>query len=134
MNLSGNLLTNFDPSLFLPISLLSLDIGVNRLTSFSPFRALPSGLKNLVLSRNSITSFAPSTVLPLSLSYIAVNANPIDETEVNNSLVYLDAIVWTSAPPKLIDLTSSIGSAIPSGAGAIAKTNLQLEGWTVNTR
>jgi hypothetical protein len=55
------------------------------------------------------------------------------ETGINNTLIYLDAVPWTSVPPKLINLLSSIPTGIPSGAGLIAKNNLTGAGWTVLT-
>ena len=133
LNLSGNFINSFNPTLPLPTSLISLDVGFNRLTSFNPSLSLPSGLLTLILTRNLITSFTPTLQLPLTLTDISLNTNPMDETGINNTLIYLDAVPWTSVPPKLINLLSSIPTGIPSGAGLIAKNNLTGAGWTVLT-
>ena len=133
LNLNGNFITSFNPTLQLPTSLISLDVGGNRLTSFNPSLSLPSGLKTLNLSRNLITSFTPTLQLPLTLTNISVNVNPMNQTAVNDSLIYLDAVPWVSIPPKIIDLISTDGNAIPSGAGLVAKNNLIGAGWSVST-
>jgi Leucine-rich repeat (LRR) protein len=134
LNLNGNFINTFDPTLPLPTSLISLDLGGNKLTSFNPTILLPSGLRNLNLSINLITSFTPTLQLPLTLAQISLNVNPMNQTEVNNSLIYLVAIPWTSVPPKNIDLLSTDVTAIPFGAGLIAKNNLiSPGGWSVTT-
>jgi len=133
LNLNGNFITTFNPTLPLPASLISLDLGGNRSTSFNPSLSLPSGLKTLNLAVNLITSFTPTLQLPLTLTNISLNTNPIDQTGINNALIYLDAIPWTSVPPKVIYLFNNIPTAIPSGAGLVAKNNLIGAGWTVQT-
>jgi len=74
LNLSGNLLTSFDPNPLVD-SVSTLDLSYNDLTTFTSTEPLPYGLANLYLNDNSITTFTPVEPLPINLQNIFLNNN-----------------------------------------------------------
>jgi len=119
-----NLLTN----------LVTLSISFCKLSS--PETLIPqisSTVTQILLYNNSFTSFTSTQFLPVGLTYLNLQNNPLTQTGVNNTLIYLDNIPFNALPPKTINLTSSIPTAIPSGSGLAAKTNLSFESWIVFT-
>jgi Leucine-rich repeat (LRR) protein len=84
LDLGGNQLTSFNPSIALPSGLSNLSLSYNQLASFNPSIALPSALSIFFLGGNQLTSFNPSIALPSGLVYLEVNDNQL--TSFNPSI------------------------------------------------
>ena len=121
-------------NLNLLINLQILSIGFCKLSSSETLiPQLSSTLKNIILSNNSFTSFTSAQFLPIGLTFLSLYNNPFTQTGLNDTLIYLDNIPFNALPPKTINLTSSIPTAIPSGSGLVAKNNLINEFWVILT-
>jgi Leucine-rich repeat (LRR) protein len=73
--LSNNQIIDFNPSIALPSSLQILDLGSNQIVTFNPNIALPNNLQELYLYNNQIVTFNPTIVLPISLVLLGLNDN-----------------------------------------------------------
>jgi hypothetical protein len=115
-------------------NLSTLDLGTNNLTGFNP-TTMPANLQTLVLRSNKIPSSAslslPATLTNLDLVTESPGGVRWNATDVNTMLQYVDGKPF-NAGAKTFDIRQ-FNSAIPTGAGATAKTNLTSEGWTVTT-
>jgi len=77
LNLSGNLINNFDSRIStLPSSVQTLDLSYNSVTAFTP-TSLPQGLTDLYLNNNLLTGFTPTVPFPLGISNLYLNNNLI---------------------------------------------------------
>jgi Leucine-rich repeat (LRR) protein len=94
LTLEGNEITNFDPSIPLPSSLLTLKLGNNQIIDFDPTIALPNLLELLELFDNQIVTFNPSIPLPSSLLTLNLGNNQIIDFDptigLPNTLTYLN--------------------------------------------
>lgn len=127
--LSNNNLSLFDANvIILPSTLKILNLGSNSLSSFN-IGGLPNGLQQLLLNSNSLTSFNPSTQLSINLQFISLDANQLSVTQINNTLVYLNNIGYSTLAAVLTQNPPSV----PSGAGVTAKNALIGRGCTIIT-
>jgi len=131
LNLNNNDLTDFDPTIALPDGLDFIRLDDNLLTTFDTTLALPTYLEGLYIRNNNLTSFNPSLALPFQMTYLLLNDNQLNTTEVNNTLIMLNA-TYTSPGYKVINLRMA-PAAPPSGAGLTAKSTLQARGYSVLT-
>jgi Leucine-rich repeat (LRR) protein len=77
INLEGNQIVTFNPTIALPSSLQNLYLNSNQIVTFNPTIALPSSLQNLYLNSNQIVTFNPTIALPSSLVLLELSANQI---------------------------------------------------------
>jgi hypothetical protein len=103
----------------------------NPITSFDPTYELPNTLLTLALDRCQLTHFAPTHPLPASLYTIQLQGNLLTQTEINNTLIYLDGLTFNPGGKSL--LISQPGLPQPSGAGLTAKSSLIAKGWIIQT-
>ena len=75
INLSNNLITEFNTSLPLPSTLTQLNLDSNLITEFDPDLPLPSSLEVLSILNNDLTFFNPSQEWPNSVSTIDLGEN-----------------------------------------------------------
>lgn len=127
-------IASFD-TIALPSSLLVLNLGGNKLTNFAP-ATLPPNLQNINLQNNVLGDLTgiplPPTLTTFTATSLGVsNTNWRNGTYVNNILVYLDGLTFTS--PGTINVKQYVGTAAPTGAGATAKASLISKGWAVTT-
>ena len=149
IKIGGNQLTEFNPTIALPNSLIELHLNDNQLTEFNPTIALPNNLKELYLNDNQLTEFNPTIALPNSLTTLYLNDNQLTEfnptVALPNNLIelylnnnqmatsnYIDSEIWATAQPSFtfrcyINFSDNINSV----NGTNLKTILESKNCTV---
>jgi len=108
LNLSGNLLSAFTPTILTSLNLLDL-------------------------SSNQIVSFNSLYPISSSLGFLYLNDNSLSNTEIDNSLIYLSGTTsWSS--PNLMTFNSQLGGGclLNPSSGYDEYLSLTGAGWTIN--
>ena len=98
LGLQNNLITDFNPTIPLPIGLQTLNLYSNRITDFNPAFVLPNGLVALELGNNLIADWSLSEIWansqPNGTAFIDTEANPAS-SEGTNFKIILESKGWT---------------------------------------
>jgi hypothetical protein len=108
-----------------------LNLSGNLLSAFTP--SIQSSLNLLDLSSNQITSFNSSYPISSSLSFLYLNNNSLSNAGINNSFVYLSGTTsWSS--PNLITFNNQLGGGclVDPSLGYDEYLSLTGAGWTIN--
>lgn len=126
LELYGNLLTSYNPTLPLPSSLQYLALGENQIVTFNPTIALPSGLTSLNLGSNQIVNFDPTIALPDNLSMLDLSNNQM------TTAGYTGSEPWANAM-SVIPGRGAIyfNDNVNSISGTNLETILIAKGWNV---
>jgi Leucine-rich repeat (LRR) protein len=125
VDLGYNNITLVD-NITLPNSLELLNLGGNQIVTFNPTLALPSGLTELYLDGNQIVIFNPSNPLPDSLIVLTLSFN------LMTLAGYTSSEPWANAMSVIPGRGSIDFSSNPdSVSGTDLETILIAKGWTV---
>ena len=116
LDLGGNQIVDFNPSIALPIGLQNLELSGNQIVDFNPSIALPIGLQYLGLGVNQIVDFNPSIALPIGLQYLELGFNQMTVSG------YTASETWANAQPSF---TSSCNVYFTSNIDSVSGTNLE---------
>lgn len=155
LDLSRNLIVNFNPTTSLPSTLLTLKLTLNDIVTFNPTLSLPSNLENLDLQGNEIITFNPAIGLPSTLKQLNLASNnivtfnptlslPISLIELllntNNIAVFNPTISLPNSLQKLILNSNEIASfnptlALPSSLQRLElpNNNITVSSWNSDT-
>lgn len=127
LSVSKNELTSF-PDISNNILLEDLNLSENEIVGTYDFSANVS-LESILLNDNLITGLTGFTNLT-ALNDLEFMNNSVSVADINTALIALDNNGITNG---IFISSGQTPAAVPTGLGAIAKTNLISKGWTVTT-
>ncbi|KIO75940.1 hypothetical protein TH53_17925 [Pedobacter lusitanus] len=129
-NLNDNL-SEVNSTISLPSSLTRFSMDTSKITSFNPDRFKNClNLSFIAIEKSNLASFTPLVFLSQRLKQLNLKGNKFSVEEVNNILIDLDKLEFTSLS---VELNNQNPPAVPTGAGLAAKERLIAKGFSITT-